>query len=79
MWTYANGIKCPVCGVFLGRLVPNKYCSYPCVECQWIFNFDDNGKPKPPTKLNPKKPVICGCEGCNYRDEQNILKRINKL
>lgn len=79
MWMSKYAVACPVCKHFLGRLVPDKPCSYPCIECQWIFNFDDEGKPKPPTKLNPRKPETCDCGGCKYRDEQDTLKRINKL
>jgi len=79
MWTAKNSVKCPVCKVYLGRLVPDRPCSYPCIDCQWIFNFDANGDAKAPTKMNPKKPNVCDCEGCRYRDEQDTLRRINKL
>lgn len=79
MWMSKNSVKCPVCKVYLGRLVPDRSCSYPCIDCQWIFNFNAEGEPKPPTKMNPKRPEICDCEGCKYRDEQDALRRISKL
>ena len=76
MWTSKYTIKCPVCKTYLGRLIPDRSCSYPCIECQWIFNFDEDGDEKPPTKMNPKKAEGCDCEGCKFRDEQNLLKKI---
>lgn len=78
MWSTKN-VRCPVCGAILGKVVPDQASSYPCKECQWIFPFDADGKNLPPTKLNPKKPQTCGCEGCKYRDEQDLLKKIRKL
>jgi len=79
MWKSNNSIKCPVCKTFIGWLIPDKAASFPCIECQWIFNFDAKGKEKPPTKLNPRKPETCDCGGCKYRDEQDALKHIRKL
>lgn len=78
MWT-SKSVRCPVCDAILGRTVLNQATMYPCKECQWIFHFNSQGHPLKPEKLNPKKPNICDCEGCKYRDEQELLRRIKKL
>ena len=77
MWNIKNNVKCPVCKAYLGRLVVDRACSYPCIECQWIFNFNSDGDGIAPTKMNPKKAEGCDCEGCKYRDEQALLKKID--
>lgn len=67
-------VECPVCKEKLGYLTRGEVCSFVCKECQWVFVWGRDGKMKKPIKLDDKKPQICGCEGCKYRDEQNSNK-----
>lgn len=69
---------CPVCGITLGYLTKNELCSFICAECKWIFTWGRDGKLKPPVKYEEKKSQTCDCGGCQYRDEQKVLRNLKK-
>lgn len=67
-------VVCPVCDEKLGYLVKGEVCSFVCRECQWIFTWDGKGKLGKPIQVNGKKPQVCGCGGCQARDEKKFFK-----
>lgn len=78
MWT-SKQVKCPVCNEVIGRTTLNARSEYPCKECQWIFPTNAEGEFGSPIKMNPRKPNVCTCEGCKYRDQQELLTRIKRM
>lgn len=72
-------LKCPVCKDELGYLTRNEVCSFICRECQWIFTWGRDGHLRKPVKLSNKKPQTCDCGSCQYREEQQRLKNLNRF